>query len=96
MKEKGGKSMENFKINLTERNKEHLALAALGFSNEEIGKYLFSSKGTVKKTLAVIFAKLKVKDRTSAVSKSWEQDILNREYIKEIIAKYSIKQPVDE
>ena len=89
--------MENFKINLTARNieryKEHLALAALGFSNKEIGKLLFSSLSTVKKTFNTIFDKMKVKDRTSAVSKGWEENILNREYIKEIAAKYGIKLP---
>ena len=88
--------MENFKINLTERNIEHLALAALGLNNKEIGKYLFSSAGTVKKMFAVIFAKLNVKDRTSAVSKGWASGILNSLYMQEIIAKYGIKQPEHE
>ena len=92
--------MENFKINLTARNieryKEHLALAALGFSNKEIGKLLFSSLSTVKKTFNTIFEKMKVKDRTSAVSKGWASGILNSFYMQEIIEKYGIKQPKHE
>ena len=88
--------MERGNPNLTERNIEHLALAALGFSNKEIGNFLFSSLSTVKKTFNTIFEKMKVKDRTSAVSKGWASGILNSMYMKEIIDKYGIIEPKHE
>ena len=39
---------------------------------------------------------MKVKDRTSAVSKGWASGILNSFYMQEIIAKHGIKQPEHE
>ena len=80
------------KRGLTERNKLHLALAAIGYNNSEIGKLLHNSIGTVKKTLGAVYMKLNVKDRTCAVSTAWKTGILNAEYIDAVIAEYGIKR----
>ena len=48
---------------LTQREKEVLRLAALGYSNEEIGLKLFISSHTVKYHLENIYRKFKTHNR---------------------------------
>jgi DNA-binding NarL/FixJ family response regulator len=51
---------------LSDREREVLALLATGLSNAEIAHALFLSEGTVKNYVSVIFSKLGVADRTQA------------------------------
>lgn len=51
---------------LSERERDVLALIALGHSNQEISAELFISESTVKKHVNSIFRKLEVKNRTQA------------------------------
>ena len=82
--------MNNNKNLLTQRKIEHIVLAALGFTNNEIAKTLFISKSTVKKTFEDIFKKLNAKDRTNLVHKAWINGILSNKIGQEIINKYNI------
>ena len=82
--------MNNNKHLLTQRKIEHIVLAALGFTNNEIAKTLFISKSTVKKTFEDIFKKLNAKDRTNLVHKAWTNGILSNKIEQEIINKYNI------
>jgi DNA-binding NarL/FixJ family response regulator len=52
---------------LTEREKEILALIGAGRSNAEIGEELFISMATVKTHVRHVFAKLDLRDRAQAV-----------------------------
>ena len=52
------------KVALTERENEIARLVAQGFSNKEIGKYLYISENTVKTQLKNIFKKLGINSRT--------------------------------
>lgn len=52
--------------NLSEREREVLALLADGLSNPAIAKRLFLSEGTVRNYLTTIYEKLSVTDRTQA------------------------------
>lgn len=61
---------------LTRREREVLALIALGRSNEEIADQLFVALTTVKGHVQNIFAKLDAKRRTEAVSRALELGIL--------------------
>ncbi len=57
---------------LTEREREILALVAVGKNNEEISKALFLSLKTVRNYVSNIFAKLRVSDRAGAVIRARE------------------------
>ncbi|MCK9858924.1 LuxR C-terminal-related transcriptional regulator [Paenibacillus sp. ATY16] len=57
-------------IKLTEREREVLRKIGEGLSNEEIGRQLFLSTGTVKKYAYNIYEKLQVKNRVQAISRA--------------------------
>jgi len=57
---------------LTEREREILALLARGASNREISETLYIAGGTVKNHLSNILSKLGVRDRTQAALKARE------------------------
>jgi DNA-binding NarL/FixJ family response regulator len=57
---------------LTDREREILALLARGASNREISETLYIAGGTVKNHLSNILAKLGVRDRTQAALKARE------------------------
>jgi DNA-binding NarL/FixJ family response regulator len=61
---------------LTEREREILALLARGASNREISETLFIAGGTVKNHLSNILGKLGVRDRTQAALKARELGLL--------------------
>jgi LuxR family maltose regulon positive regulatory protein len=61
---------------LSERELEILQLIAEGLSNREIGQRLFLSLPTVKWHTSNIYGKLGVKNRTTAVARARELDIL--------------------
>jgi LuxR family maltose regulon positive regulatory protein len=62
---------------LTPRELEVLGLVARGLSNREIADALFVTLGTVKKHLNNIFSKLDVKNRTQAVARAVELNLLD-------------------
>jgi DNA-binding NarL/FixJ family response regulator len=61
---------------LTEREREVLALLAHGASNREISEALYIASGTVKNHLSNILDKLGVRDRTQAALKARELGLL--------------------
>jgi DNA-binding NarL/FixJ family response regulator len=61
---------------LTEREREVLALLAHGASNREISEALYIASGTVKNHLSNILGKLGVRDRTQAALKARELGLL--------------------
>jgi len=61
---------------LTEREREILALLACGASNREISETLYIAGGTVKNHLSNILGKLGVRDRTQAALKARELGLL--------------------
>jgi DNA-binding NarL/FixJ family response regulator len=61
---------------LTEREREILALLAHGASNREISETLYIAGGTVKNHLSNILGKLGVRDRTQAALKARELGLL--------------------
>lgn len=63
---------------LTQKEKEVLALLVKGKSNKEIAQDLHISEVTVKTHISNILHKLEVKDRTQAVIKAIEYQIVDR------------------
>lgn len=61
---------------LTEREREILALLARGASNREISETLYIASGTVKNHLSNILGKLGVRDRTQAALKARDLGLL--------------------
>ena len=61
---------------LTEREREILALLARGASKREISETLYIAGGTVKNHLSNILGKFGVRDRTQAVLKARELGLL--------------------
>jgi LuxR family maltose regulon positive regulatory protein len=61
----------------SERELEVLRLVARGLSNRQIAEALFVTLGTVKKHLNKIFSKLQVKNRTQAVARARELNLLD-------------------
>jgi len=57
---------------LTEREREILALVTKGASNRQIAENLYVTEGTVKNHMSSILSKLGVRDRTQAVLKAKE------------------------
>jgi NarL family two-component system response regulator LiaR len=64
---------------LTEREREVLALMVAGLTNPEIGEKLFVSLSTVKTHVSNILSKLGVSTRTEAVSFALQNKIVTRE-----------------
>jgi LuxR family maltose regulon positive regulatory protein len=62
---------------LSERELEVLRLVSRGLSNRQIAEALFVTLGTVKKHLNNIFGKLQVTNRTQAVARSRELNLLD-------------------
>jgi DNA-binding NarL/FixJ family response regulator len=61
---------------LTEPETEILRLMAGGYSNKEIANSLGVAEGTVKNHVSNILSKMGVRDRTRAVLKAFEMDLL--------------------
>lgn len=61
---------------LSEKEVDILRLIAAGYSNKEIADAVFKSTGTIKNQVSSIMAKLGVRDRTRAVLKALEQEII--------------------
>ncbi|GAC1393327.1 MAG: response regulator transcription factor [Ktedonobacteraceae bacterium] len=57
---------------LTEREREILALIAQGASNRQVAERLYVTEGTIKNHMSNILSKLGVRDRTQAVLKAKE------------------------
>lgn len=64
-------------LKLSPREKEILFHIGLGKSNMEIGKQLFISESTVKNHVRNIFRKLDVNNRTQAITKAIDLEILH-------------------
>lgn len=64
------------RIDLTEREREVLRMMAGGFSNAEIARGLHLAPGTVKNHVSTVLAKLGVRDRTRAVLRALELDLV--------------------
>ena len=61
---------------LSPRETQVLGLVARGLTNAEVGERLFISEATVKTHLLRIFGKLGVSDRTAAVTRALDRDLL--------------------
>jgi LuxR family maltose regulon positive regulatory protein len=61
---------------LTDREQEIVRLIAVGLTNAEIATELFISTETVKKHAANVYAKLGVHNRTEAVARARQLDLL--------------------
>lgn len=61
---------------LTERETQILRLMASGFSNKEIASSLGVAEGTIKNHVSNVLAKLGVRDRTRAVLKAFELQLV--------------------
>ena len=70
------KLVSNEELNLTEREKQVLALIAEGLNNTEIAKKLDVSINTTKAHVCNILQKLSVQDRTQAAIKAIKDRII--------------------
>ncbi|HEY7356244.1 MAG TPA: LuxR C-terminal-related transcriptional regulator, partial [Ktedonobacterales bacterium] len=61
---------------ISEREREVLALVAVGCSNQDIARRLVITPGTVKKHLEHIYTKIDVHSRTAALARARELDLL--------------------
>lgn len=61
---------------LSEREREVLALLAQGLSNKEIAEQLFLSVATVKYHVRLLLSKLGAGSRAEAVALAWQHDLL--------------------
>src|SRR3546814_4663902 len=61
---------------LTDRDTEILRLMASGFSNRDIANSLGVAEGTIKNHVSIILSKLGVRDRTRAVLKAFELQLV--------------------
>lgn len=61
---------------LTIKEVQVLRLVAAGYSNNEISGALHKSEGTIRNSISFILAKLQVRDRTRAVLKAMEHNLL--------------------
>lgn len=61
---------------LTPRERQALALAAEGLSNDEIGARMLVARSTVRSHLKAAYYKLGALDRANAVHIAWQQGIL--------------------
>ena len=75
---------------LTAREIEYISLVALGYGNKIIAKTLLVTHSTVKKTLEIIFDKLKAKDRANAVTIAFIHKLLSEELLSKISQKYNL------
>lgn len=63
--------------NLSEREREVLALMIKGYHNVEIAEHLFISVSTVKNHISSIFSKMSVSSRSEAVARTVHEGILD-------------------
>lgn len=68
---------------LSERELEVLVLVAKGYKNNEIAKQLYISKATVKTHLQHVYAKLGVRNRTSAVTQALALNFIRQDEVGE-------------
>lgn len=66
--QRGGRSVADFPVELTDREREVLDLLAQGYSNQALADKLFVSETTVRYHLRNIYPKLGAKNRTQAVA----------------------------
>lgn len=71
-----GDSWPGDPVTLTEREQEVLRLMAGGFSNREIAGLITTTEGTIKSYVSNILSKMGVRDRTRAVLRAMEIQLL--------------------
>jgi DNA-binding NarL/FixJ family response regulator len=74
-----GPSNSQLVENLTPREQEVLQALADGLSNLEIAEKLVITEGTVKNHVSSLLAKLEVRDRTQAVLKAQQLNLLQKD-----------------
>ena len=71
------KIVSSARFNLSKREIDVLKLAREGFTNEKIADQLGLGRGTVRNYLSSVYEKLKVNNRTSAITKAIEFGLLD-------------------
>jgi LuxR family transcriptional regulator, maltose regulon positive regulatory protein len=71
------KLVSNARFGLSDREIEVLKLARQGLTNDQIGDQLEIGQGTVRNYLSSVYEKLKVNNRTGAISKAIEHGLLD-------------------